>query len=124
MQSRRAGWTILSTMELTGDHSMSGEFHEPLSSMLDGPYWSLNAAYPVLVSLWLCLNVFTSQSRHNLRRVAMSLTDFLLMCQSITSPCSKSLSSPDLSMLMVLLNNENTQLSASFYTGKCGCSDN
>jgi hypothetical protein len=41
-----------------------------------------------------------------LRRVAMSLTDFLLMWQPIISPRSKSLSSPDLPMLLVLLNNE------------------
>jgi hypothetical protein len=36
----------------------------------------------------------------------VSLTDFLLMWQPITSPCSKSLSSPDLPMLVVLLSNE------------------
>jgi hypothetical protein len=42
----------------------------------------------------------------NLRRVAMSLTDFLLMWQPITGPRSKSLSSRDLYMLLVLLSNE------------------
>jgi hypothetical protein len=42
----------------------------------------------------------------NLRRVAVSLTNFLLMWQSITSPRSKSLSSPDLPILLVLLSNE------------------
>jgi hypothetical protein len=42
----------------------------------------------------------------NLRRVAISLTDFLLMWQPITSPHSKSLSSPDLPVLLVLLSNE------------------
>jgi hypothetical protein len=36
----------------------------------------------------------------------MSLTDFLLMWQPVTSPRSKSLSSPDLPMLLVLLSNE------------------
>jgi hypothetical protein len=41
-----------------------------------------------------------------LRRVVMSLIDFLLMWQPITGPCSKSLSSPDLPMLLVLLSNE------------------
>jgi hypothetical protein len=41
-----------------------------------------------------------------LRRVAMSLTDFLMMWQPITSPRSKSLSSPDLYILLVLLSNE------------------
>jgi hypothetical protein len=59
-----------------------------------------------------------------LRQVVMSLTDILLMWQPITSPLSKSLSSPDLPMLLVLLSNEqHTHLSASFYTGKCGRSD-
>jgi hypothetical protein len=42
----------------------------------------------------------------NLRRVTMSLTDILLMSQPITSSHSKSLSSPDLPMLLVLLSNE------------------
>jgi hypothetical protein len=42
----------------------------------------------------------------NLRRVAMSLKDFLLMWQPIISPHLKSLGSPDLSMLLVLLSNE------------------
>jgi hypothetical protein len=42
----------------------------------------------------------------NLRRVIVSLTDFLLMWQPITSPHSKSVSSPDLPMLLVLLSNE------------------
>jgi hypothetical protein len=42
----------------------------------------------------------------NLRRVARSLTDFLLMWQPITSPRSMSLSSPDLPILLVLLRNE------------------
>jgi hypothetical protein len=42
----------------------------------------------------------------NLIRVAMSLKDFLLMWQPITSARSKSLSSPDLSILLVLLSNE------------------
>jgi hypothetical protein len=42
----------------------------------------------------------------NLRRLAMSLTDSLLIWQPITSPCSKSLSSPNLPMLLVLLSNE------------------
>jgi hypothetical protein len=42
----------------------------------------------------------------NLRRVTMSLTNFLLMWQPITSPRLKSLSSPHLPMLLVLLNNE------------------
>jgi hypothetical protein len=41
-----------------------------------------------------------------LRRVAMSLTDFLLMWQPITSLRSKSLNSPDLSVLLVVLSNE------------------
>jgi hypothetical protein len=36
----------------------------------------------------------------------MSVTDFLLMWQPITSPHSKSLSSPDLPILLVLLSNE------------------
>jgi hypothetical protein len=36
----------------------------------------------------------------------MSLTNFLLMWQPITSARSKSLSSPHLPMLLVLLNNE------------------
>jgi hypothetical protein len=36
----------------------------------------------------------------------MSLTDFLLMWRPITSPRSKSLSSPDLPILLVLLINE------------------
>jgi hypothetical protein len=40
----------------------------------------------------------------NLRRVAMSLTDFLLMWQPITSPRSKSMSCPDIPILLVLLN--------------------
>jgi hypothetical protein len=39
----------------------------------------------------------------NLRRVAMSLTDFFLMWQPITGPCSKALNSPDLSVLLILL---------------------
>jgi hypothetical protein len=38
----------------------------------------------------------------------MSLTDFLLMWQPIPSPRSKSLSSPDLPMLLVLLSNAQT----------------
>jgi hypothetical protein len=59
----------------------------------------------------------------NLRRVAMSPTDFLLMWQPITSPRSKSLSSPDLPMLLVLLSNEQHTLSASFSIGKCGRSE-
>jgi hypothetical protein len=41
----------------------------------------------------------------NLRRLAMSLTDFLMMWQPITGPRSKSLSYPDLTMLLVLLSN-------------------
>jgi hypothetical protein len=36
----------------------------------------------------------------------VSLTDFLLMWQPICSPHLKSVSSPDLSMLLVLLSNE------------------
>jgi hypothetical protein len=39
----------------------------------------------------------------NFGRVATSLTDFLLMWESITSPHSKSLSSPDLPVLPILL---------------------
>jgi hypothetical protein len=42
----------------------------------------------------------------NLRRVAMPLTDFLLMWQPISSPRSWSLSSPDLPILLLLLSNE------------------
>jgi hypothetical protein len=42
----------------------------------------------------------------NLRKVVVSLTDFLLTWQPITSPCSKSKSSTDLPILMVLLSNE------------------
>jgi hypothetical protein len=41
----------------------------------------------------------------NLRRVAMSLTEILLIWQPITSPHSKSLSYPDLPILLVLLSN-------------------
>jgi hypothetical protein len=49
---------------------------------------------------------FTTIDLTNLRRVAMPLTDFLLISQSITSPHSKSLSSSDLPILLVLLSNE------------------
>jgi hypothetical protein len=42
----------------------------------------------------------------NLRIVTISLSDFLLMWQPITSPRSNSLCSPDLPMLLVLLSNE------------------
>jgi hypothetical protein len=42
----------------------------------------------------------------NLRRVAMSLTDFLLMWQPISSPRSKSLSYPNISILLALRSNE------------------
>jgi hypothetical protein len=42
----------------------------------------------------------------NLRKVTLSVTDFLLMWQPITSPHLKSLSSPDLPVLLVLLSNE------------------
>jgi hypothetical protein len=40
---------------------MSGEFHEPPTSTLDSPCRSLNVTCPVVVSLWLCLHVFTSR---------------------------------------------------------------
>jgi hypothetical protein len=95
--------------------------------MIDGPYWSLKAAYLVVVSLWLCLHVSTSQSRH--RRLGQlekgySVPDrFLLMCHPITSPRSKSLSSPDLPMLLVLLSNEQHSDFCLLYTSKCGRSD-
>jgi hypothetical protein len=59
----------------------------------------------------------------NLRRVAMTLTDFLLMWQPITSPRSKSLSSLIYPFCWYCLVMSNTQLSASFYTGKCGHND-
>jgi hypothetical protein len=51
MHSHGAGLTIPSTAELTGEllHSMSGKFYELPSSTLDGPFQSLNAAYPVVV---------------------------------------------------------------------------
>jgi hypothetical protein len=46
-------------------HPISSKFHELPSSTLSGPCWSLNAAYPIVVSLWLCLHISTSQSRHH-----------------------------------------------------------
>jgi hypothetical protein len=42
----------------------------------------------------------------NLRRIAISLTDFLLIWQPITSSRSKSLSLPELPILLLLLSNE------------------
>jgi hypothetical protein len=62
---------------------------------------------------------FTAVDLGNLRRVALSQTDFLLMWQPITSPRPKSLSSPDLHCLLM----RNRQLSASVYTVNCGHSD-
>jgi hypothetical protein len=73
---------------------------------------SLNAAYPVVVLLWLCFHNFhltimpPTVDLGNLRRVAVSLTNFLLMQQPITSPRSKSLSSLNLPVSLVLLSNE------------------
>jgi hypothetical protein len=53
----RNSWVIVSLM--------SGEFHKPPST-LNSPCRSLNAAYPVMVLLWLYLHISTSQSHHQL----------------------------------------------------------
>jgi hypothetical protein len=87
---------------------MPGEFHEPRSSTHNGPCQSLNAANPVVVvpSRFHFTVMSPTVDLGNARRVAMSLTDFLLIWQPITSPHLKSLSSPDLPMLLILLSNE------------------
>jgi hypothetical protein len=59
----------------------------------------------------------------DLGSLRMAAVNFLLMWQPITSPRSKSLSSPDLLMLLVLLSNEQNTAFCLFYTGKCGHSD-
>jgi hypothetical protein len=86
---------------------MYGEFHEPPSSTLDGPCRSLNATYPVVVVPSRFHFTITSPTTDlgNLRRGAMSLTDFLLTWQPITSPRSVT-ELHNLPMLVVLLSNE------------------
>jgi hypothetical protein len=74
--------------------------------MLNGPCQPLNAAYLVVPSHFHFTITSPTVDLGNLRRVAMSLTELLLMWQPKTSQCSKSLNSPDLPMLLVLLRNE------------------
>jgi hypothetical protein len=55
---------------------MSGEFHEPPSSILNGPCRSLNAAQSVVPSCFHFTIMSPDADLGNLRRVTMSLTNF------------------------------------------------
>jgi hypothetical protein len=92
-------------------HLMSGEIHEPPSSMLASPLVIKrvlsSCGFVVIVPSRFYFTITSpTADLGNLRRVAVCLTDFLLIWQPICSPRSKSLSSPDLPMLLVLLSNE------------------
>jgi hypothetical protein len=75
---------------------MFGEFHESLSRTLDRYCWSLNAACSVVVPLWLCLHILTSQSLHQPSTWGTweglhCPWQISYWCELITSPCLKSL---------------------------------
>jgi hypothetical protein len=111
--SQGAGWSSHSTAELTGDC-----FTQCLASFMKDFFnaqQSLSVIKHGLPSHSFIVGVlsrfhFTIPSPTadlgNLKRFAMSVTDFLLMWQPITSSRLKSLCSRDLPILLVLLSNE------------------
>jgi hypothetical protein len=116
------GSTICSTAELTGDcftrclASFTTTFFNAQQSLLVIKRGLSGRGFVVVVPSLFQFTTITSPTTDfdNLRRVAMSLTGFLLMWQPVTSPRSKSLGSPALRNFLVLPSNEGNEQDTAF----------